>query len=115
MKAPVPGTKIIFWSILLCLSFFSIEAFAAVDNVGVLNKAHDKFEAAAATWSTVMLAKATWLFWSLATISMVWTFGFMALRKADLGEFFSEFIRFTLFTGFFGGSCPMVPSSPLES
>lgn len=25
----------------------------------------------------------------------------MALRKADLGEFFAEFIRFTIFTGFF--------------
>jgi type IV secretion system protein TrbL len=32
---------------------------------------------------------------------MVWTFGMMALRKADIGEFFAEFVRFTIFTGFF--------------
>lgn len=32
---------------------------------------------------------------------MVWTFGIMALRKADIGEFFAEFIRFTVTTGFF--------------
>ena len=25
----------------------------------------------------------------------------MALRKADIGEFFAEFVRFTIFTGFF--------------
>ncbi len=32
---------------------------------------------------------------------MIWTFGQMALRKADIGEFFAEFIRFIIFTGFF--------------
>lgn len=32
---------------------------------------------------------------------MVWTFGMMALRKADLGEFFAELVKFTIFTGFF--------------
>ena len=25
----------------------------------------------------------------------------MALRKADIGEFFAEFVQFTIFTGFF--------------
>lgn len=34
-------------------------------------------------------------------ISMVWTFGMMALRKADIGEFFAELVRFIIFTGFF--------------
>lgn len=34
-------------------------------------------------------------------ISMVWTFGMMALRKADIGDFFAEFTRFIIFTGFF--------------
>jgi type IV secretion system protein TrbL len=32
---------------------------------------------------------------------MVWTFGMLALRKADIGEFYAEFVRFTIFTGFF--------------
>src|SRR5690554_3583622 len=44
---------------------------------------------------------ASWLFWTLVVISMVWTFGMMALRKADIGEFFAEFTRFTITTGFF--------------
>ena len=47
------------------------------------------------------MAAATWLFWTLGTISFTWTMGMLALRKADIGDFFSEFIRFTLFFGFF--------------
>lgn len=32
---------------------------------------------------------------------MVWAFGTMALRKAEIGEFFAELVRLTIFTGFF--------------
>jgi type IV secretion system protein TrbL len=32
---------------------------------------------------------------------MVWTFGMMLLRKADIGDFFAEFTRFIIFTGFY--------------
>ena len=58
------------------------------------------------------------LFWSLVMISMVWTFGFMALRRADLGEFFGEFIRFTIFTGFYWWlltNGPVIAQSIIES
>lgn len=34
-------------------------------------------------------------------MSMVWTFGQMALEKEDIQAFFLELIRFTIFTGFF--------------
>ncbi|MES3021681.1 MAG: P-type conjugative transfer protein TrbL [Pseudomonadota bacterium] len=101
MKRPAISMKPMPWLLLLWLATFSIQAFAVVDNVGVLNNVLDRFEAAAISWRTIIVARATWLFWLLALISMVWTFGFMALRKADIGEFFAEFIRFTLFTGFF--------------
>ena len=55
----------------------------------------------ASLWASIIESVATRLFWTLALISMVWTFGMMALRKADIGEFFAELIRFTVFTGFF--------------
>ena len=42
-----------------------------------------------------------WLFWTLATISLVWTIGQLALRRAEIGEFLGEFLSFTLMTGFF--------------
>lgn len=85
----------------LWLALFSITAHAAIDNAGVLDNVMARYQAAASTWQSVISTRATWLFWVLATISMVWTFGMMALRKADIGEFFAEFIRFTVTTGFF--------------
>jgi type IV secretion system protein TrbL len=48
-----------------------------------------------------MMNAATWLFWTLGAISLVWIGGTLVLRKADIGEFFSELIRFILFFGFF--------------
>lgn len=101
MNKPTIARKYTPWLLFLWLAFFSFHAYAAVDNVGVLNNVLDKFEAAAATWKVIMITRASWLFWLLVVISMVWTFGMMALRKADIGEFFAEFVRFTLFTGFF--------------
>jgi type IV secretion system protein TrbL len=85
----------------LGLAFFSLDASADVDGIGVLDDVLARYSAVATTWSNTITARATWLFWTLVLISMVWTFGMMALRKADMGEFFAEFVRFTIFTGFF--------------
>jgi type IV secretion system protein TrbL len=85
----------------LWLVLFSVNTHAAINNVGILDDVLNRYSTAASTWATVITARATWLFWVLATISMVWTFGMMALRKGDIAEFFAEFIRFTVTTGFF--------------
>ena len=77
------------------------DAHAAIDSSGVLDNVLNQYSQAASGWSSTLSAAATRLFWSLVVISMVWTFGMMALRKADIGEFFAEFVRFTVFTGFF--------------
>jgi type IV secretion system protein TrbL len=69
-------------------------------NQGVLDQVVSQFSTRAAGWQAVVMSAATWLFWTLGTISLVWTFGFMALRRADIAEFFAEFIRFILFFGF---------------
>ncbi len=68
---------------------------------GVMNDVLDRFHTTASTWGPAIEAAASRLFWSLVVISMIWTFGQMAMRKADIGEFFAEFVRFTIFTGFF--------------
>ena len=83
------------------LAFFAMDAQAAVDSAGVFDNVLARYQSAAAGWAGYITARATWLFWTLVVISMVWTFGMMALRKADIGEFFAEFVRFTIFTGFF--------------
>ncbi|WP_395827897.1 P-type conjugative transfer protein TrbL [Collimonas sp.] len=101
MKKPPAMFKSAAIPLFLWLALFSISAHAAIDNAGVLDTVLTRYQAAASTWGSAISARATWLFWVLATISMVWTFGMMALRKADIAEFFAEFIRFTVTTGFF--------------
>lgn len=86
-------------ALLACLA--SGEASAAIDNSDVLDSVLDRYNAAASGWASVIVGYATTLFWTLATISLVWTFGTMALRKADVAEFFAEFVKFTVTTGFF--------------
>lgn len=101
MKKPPAIFKSATIPLFLWLAFFSLSAHAAIDSAGVLDTVLTRYQAAASTWGTAISARATWLFWVLALISMVWTFGMMALRKADIAEFFAEFIRFTITTGFF--------------
>lgn len=88
-------------AVILSLGTVSVHASAALERGGVLNDVADRFAAASQAWASVITDHATWLFWTLVVISMVWTFGMMALRKADIGEFFAEFVRFTITTGFF--------------
>ena len=83
------------------LALYSTAASAQLTNQGMLDQVVTDYATRAAAWQTVVMNAATWLFWLLVTISMVWTFGMMALRKADIGEFFAELVRFTIFTGFF--------------
>ncbi len=67
----------------------------------VLDEVVKRFYDQANSWRTVIQAAAERLFWVLVLISMVWTFGMMLLRKADIGEFFAEFTRFIIFTGLY--------------
>ncbi|WP_426107823.1 P-type conjugative transfer protein TrbL [Massilia sp. TSP1-1-2] len=86
----------------LFLAAMMLPAIAAPSTGGgLLNDVTLRFYNQSATWGVVVTGYATWLFWALVTISMVWTFGMMALRKADIGEFFAEFVKFTITTGFF--------------
>ncbi|WEJ71959.1 P-type conjugative transfer protein TrbL [Pseudomonas sp. PSE14] len=89
------------------LAFYCASASAALPYFdpgtqrGVLDDVILRFSQKSSLWASKITGYATWLFWTLATISMVWTFGLMALRKADIGEFFAELVRFIMFTGFF--------------
>ena len=85
----------------LVIALYSTTASAQLTNQGMLDQVVTEFATRASAWQTVVMNAAMFLFWTLGTISLVVTFGFMALRKADLGEFFTEFIRFVLFFGFF--------------
>ena len=88
---------------LLLAALISAQAAQAadLDSGNMLNQILDSFSAIAITWQSKILSAATWLFWSLALASMVWTYGFMALRRADIQEFFAETIKFFGTLGFF--------------
>ncbi|TWI46169.1 type IV secretion system protein VirB6/type IV secretion system protein TrbL [Pseudomonas duriflava] len=83
------------------LAFYSIDANAAINNGEMLNSVLQKYSDASEKWAVVITAAASRLFWTLTVISMCWTFGLLALRKADIGEFFTEATKFIIFTGFF--------------
>lgn len=83
------------------LALYSAVASAQLSNQGMLDQVVMEFAVRATAWQSVVMNAATFLFWTLGTISLVISFGFMAIRKADLGEFFAEFVRFILFFGFF--------------
>lgn len=87
--------------VLLVLLLTPLVAHAQVDGRDILDNVHAVYATAATAWTSVIKAHATRLFWTLALISMVWTFGMMVLRSADVAEFFAEFVRFTIFTGFY--------------
>ncbi len=84
-----------------CLLLFSVNASAQMTKADVFADILQRYQSVASAWSATITKHASWLFWCLVSISMIWTFGQMALRKSDLGEFFAEFIRFIIFTGFF--------------
>ncbi|MCW3699894.1 P-type conjugative transfer protein TrbL [Burkholderia cenocepacia] len=67
----------------------------------LLNTILQRYADVASSWSATMVSYASWLFWGLALLSMTWTYGMMALRKADIGEFLAETIRFFTVLGFF--------------
>ncbi len=100
--------KLLYISIpLVLLISFSEGAFAElayvdpITNQSVLDQVASKFQGKVKSWQNVIQSAAERLFWTLVLISMVWTFGMMLLRRADIGEFFAEFTRFIIFTGFF--------------
>lgn len=90
--------KYLFFVIFL---FITNNALADINNQNILDKVLNKYKTVAATWKDVLMDNALWLFWCLVLISMIFTFSLMILKQADLSEFFAEFFRFIMFTGFY--------------
>lgn len=88
-------------TVTVVILFHSATVSAQLTNQGILDQVVAEFGTRAVAWQTVIMNSASWLFWTLGTISFTWTLGMLALKRADIGEFFAEFIRFVLFFGFF--------------
>jgi hypothetical protein len=63
--------------LLLCAT----DAAAQLTSAGVLDQVISAFATRASAWQTIIMNAATWLFWTLGTISLVWTFGFLGLAQ----------------------------------
>ena len=87
--------------IILSSTIFAKPAWAAAMNTNVLDLVLARYKTAASAWGAVMVSYASWLFWGLVLISMVWTYGMMALRKSDMQEFLAETVKFFTVAGYF--------------
>jgi len=65
----------------IVLALYSTAASAQLTNQGMLDQVVTEFATRASAWQTVVMNAAMFLFWTLGTISLVFTFGFMALRR----------------------------------
>lgn len=101
IKMKISVKKLTPYLALFAMLLFASSASAELLTDGVLDKVVMRFAERSKLWADTLLSAALWLFWTLGAISMVWTFGLMALRKADIQEFFSEFLKFIMFFGFF--------------
>lgn len=72
-----------------------------MNSAGLFDNILHRFSDTSSFWSQTLLSYARYLFWSLALISMVWTYGLMALRKADLQEVMAETVKYLVTIGFF--------------
>ncbi|KTD05836.1 conjugal transfer protein trbL [Legionella gratiana] len=98
MKKKTITYLIVFFLIGFCVS---AHAQGGMDSRDLLDNILYRFSTTASTWSQTILSYARYLFWSLALISMVWTYGLMSLRRADIQEFMAETVRFLVVVGFF--------------
>lgn len=77
-------------------------AQVGLDNANsVLNTFYTQFQGALRGISDRITVVATRIFWSLATISLVWTGIQLVMRKGDVGEVVGELTRYMMFTGLF--------------
>lgn len=93
---------------LFALSFLVLMSIASEGhaqttvNTGFLNDITKLFNTNAANWSAAILAAAKRLFWSLALISLIFSFGYMAVEgSSDFGKIYSTLLRFMIVIGLF--------------
>lgn len=70
-------------------------------SVQVVDMLLGKFKNVGQSWVSTLQNASTFLFWTLAVISLVFTGIYMAIKRAELGEIMAEIVRYIMFTGFF--------------
>lgn len=71
------------WILMMLLVVSAQVQAAPLDDVGLMDNILNRYSNVAGSWATVIQDYAIWMFWSLTIISMVWTFGLMAMQERD--------------------------------
>jgi P-type conjugative transfer protein TrbL len=98
---PIHYRRMLQLALLLVLGVVSTSVLAQDAHGQLVTSLVDLFTKGNTSWAAKIQASAGQLFWSLALISVVWNFGALLLRRADISEFFFEILSFIFFTGLF--------------
>lgn len=108
------------WLLLfLILSFFCCyPTYSFAADTSILNSVVAEFKSKADSWANIVKRAADFLFFSLGTISLVWTLGSLFIKRVEIGELFGELIKFSVFFGFMYyilNNAPAIGSSIINS
>lgn len=87
--------------LLLTLISNAEAASSSMNNAGFLDSILQRFADASKMWQSILVKIGTSLFISLSTISLVWTFGMMAISNDNFKSIFGEMVRFIMTFGLF--------------
>lgn len=76
---------------------FTNSAFAIEDSNSILFLIQNGLK----NWIPIVKTACLYVFFALATINLVWTFGMMTLRGFELGEFLAELVKKIMYIGIF--------------
>jgi type IV secretion system protein TrbL len=94
-------SKALLFFVVIAISGTAYADIPVAGGAGMIDSFTDTFKNASSNWGATMTTFGVRLFWSLALLSMVITFGIMAIARKDISDFFVEMVRFLLFTGFY--------------
>ena len=83
------------------LNYYAPSSEGRLANMQVLTNTIQGFMRVTEQWKEVFFKAATDLFWILAPIGLVWRGGQIILRGEGLTEALAEFVRFSIFLGFY--------------
>ncbi len=89
-------------ALVLLAALFIMPEWASAAEEKILDGTIRRYMQDASVWEPTIKQAAKRMFWILATISIVFTGAYMLIRgNASFGDFFGEFLRFGVTTGFF--------------
>ena len=91
----------IFLLIFILINLIFIDIACAEVPANVLNRTADDFKVAMASWDQSVRNAASYLFYALLTLSMVWRLGMMAIKGGQINDLFIDLIRTIMIAGLF--------------